>query len=75
MGVQVPPGLPEVKEFTNLTAGALKPSLQLVLFVSAVGLVASEVFQMTVKVGEEGSRLDWLKWLLVLLLIVGGVVG
>ena len=30
---------------------------------------------MTVKVGEEGSRLDWLKWLLVLLLIVGGVVG
>ena len=29
----------------------------------------------TVKTGEEGFRLDWLKWLLILLLIAGGIVG
>lgn len=30
---------------------------------------------MTVKVGEEKFRFDWLKWLFVLLLVVVGVVG
>ena len=30
---------------------------------------------MAVKVGENTFRLDWLKWLLVLLFVVAGVVG
>ena len=30
---------------------------------------------MTVKAGESAFRLDWLKWLLVLLLVTAGVVG
>jgi preprotein translocase subunit SecE len=38
-------------------------------------LVVSGVFKMTVKVGEEKFRLDWLKWLFILLFVIVAVIG